>query len=69
MSGVAKTCECHHSAGDWQKIGHEYDEVRDCMLGWDITDYGLGDFDKVGFLKRPVLPASELNGWVVRTAK
>ena len=18
------------------------------MLGWDITDYGLGDFDKVG---------------------
>ena len=19
------------------------------MLGWDITDYGLGDFDKVGF--------------------
>ncbi len=28
--------------------GHEYDEVRDCMLGWDITDYGLGDFDEVG---------------------
>ena len=19
------------------------------MLGWDITDFGLGDFDKVGF--------------------
>ncbi len=19
------------------------------MLGWDITDYGLGNFDKVGF--------------------
>ena len=19
------------------------------MLGWDITDYGLGDFEKVGF--------------------
>ena len=30
-------------------MGHEYDEIRDCMLGWDITDYGLGDFDKVGF--------------------
>ena len=19
------------------------------MLGWDITDFGLGDFDKIGF--------------------
>ena len=19
------------------------------MLGWDITDYGLGNFDKIGF--------------------
>ena len=19
------------------------------MLGWDITDYGMGDFDKIGF--------------------
>ena len=33
---------------EWKTKGHEYDEVRDCMLGWDITDYGLGDFDKVG---------------------
>ena len=34
---------------EWKTKGHEYDEVRDCMLGWDITDYGLGDFDKFGF--------------------
>ena len=40
---------CDFTPEDWQRIGHEYDEVRDCMLGWDITDYGLGDFDKVGF--------------------
>ncbi len=40
---------CHFTPEQWQSIGHEYDEVRDCMLGWDITDYGLGDFDKVGF--------------------
>ena len=33
---------------EWQSLGHEYDEVRDCMLGWDITDYGSGDFDRVG---------------------
>ena len=40
---------CHFTPDEWQTLGHEYDEVRDCMLGWDITDYGLGDFDKVGF--------------------
>ena len=40
---------CHFTPEEWKTKGHEYDEVRDCMLGWDITDYGLGDFDKVGF--------------------
>ncbi len=34
---------------DWNSIGHEYDELRDNMLGWDITDFGLGKFDEVGF--------------------
>jgi len=40
---------CHFTPSDWNNKGHEYDEVRDNMLGWDITDYGLDDFDKVGF--------------------
>ena len=40
---------CNFTPAQWQEIGHEYDEVRDCMLGWDITDYGLGNFDKFGF--------------------
>ncbi len=40
---------CHFTPSDWLNKGHEYDEVRDNMLGWDITDYGQGDFDKVGF--------------------
>ena len=40
---------CHFTPEQWQTKGHEYDEVRRCMLGWDITDYGLGDFDRVGF--------------------
>jgi len=39
----------HFTPEDWQSKGHEYDEIRDNMLGWDITDYGLGDFDKTGF--------------------
>ncbi len=33
---------------DWQTKGHEYDEIRDNMLGWDVTDYGLGNFDTLG---------------------
>lgn len=33
---------------DWEKAGKEYDEIRDNKLGWDITDFGLGNFDKIG---------------------
>lgn len=40
---------CSFTPEDWQNKGHEYDEIRDNMLGWDITDYGLGDFEHVGF--------------------
>jgi len=40
---------CHFTPEDWQTKGNEYNEVRDNMLGWDITDYGLGDFSKTGF--------------------
>ncbi len=35
---------------DWAAKGHECDEIRDNMLGWDITDFGQGDFSKVGLL-------------------
>jgi len=35
---------------DWDSKGHEYDEIRDNMLGWDITDFGSGDFRKIGLL-------------------
>lgn len=40
---------CNWSPGQWQSKGSEYDEIRDNMLGWDITDFGLGDFNKTGF--------------------
>ena len=33
---------------DWKTAGEEYDEIRDNKLGWDITDFGLGDFYKCG---------------------
>ena len=38
------------SKEDWENKGAEYDEIRDNMLGWDITDFGSGDFDKTGLL-------------------
>ena len=40
---------CKWTPKEWEEKGAEYNEIRDNMLGWDITDYGLGDFDKVGF--------------------
>ncbi len=39
---------CRWSPRDWENRGEEYDEIRDNKLGWDVTDYGLGDFDKAG---------------------
>ena len=40
---------CDFTPEEWRTKGHEWDEVRDNMLGWDITDFGQGDFDRVGF--------------------
>ena len=40
---------CGFTPEDWQHMGHAYDEIRDNMLGWDITDFGQGNFDAVGF--------------------
>lgn len=35
---------------DWEKMGPECDEIRQCKLGWDITDFGSGVFNKVGLV-------------------
>jgi D-lyxose ketol-isomerase len=40
---------CGWTPGEWLLRGHEYDEIRDTMLGWDVTDYGTGNFAKTGF--------------------
>jgi len=40
---------CGWTPEDWLEKGREYDEIRDNMLGWDVTDYGAGDFSKMGF--------------------
>jgi D-lyxose ketol-isomerase len=52
-------CREHHfglpnfaywSPADWATRGHDYDEIRDCMLGWDVTDFGSGDYLNVGLM-------------------
>ena len=40
---------CRFTPEEWKDKGADYDEIRDNMLGWDITDYGLNQFEKVGF--------------------
>ncbi len=32
----------------WEEAGPEYDPARHCMLGWDVTDFGSGDFERTG---------------------
>ena len=34
----------------WQTAGIEADEIRDNLLGWDVTDYGLDSFLETGLL-------------------
>lgn len=40
---------CNFTPEEWKNKSHEYDEIRDNMLGWDITDCGLEDYDHIGF--------------------
>jgi D-lyxose ketol-isomerase len=35
---------------EWAEKGPEANEIRENALGWDVTDYGLGDFTKTGLL-------------------
>jgi D-lyxose ketol-isomerase len=36
--------------GEWAKAGADCDEIRNCRLGWDITDFGSGNFAECGLL-------------------
>ena len=38
------------SPAEWKTKGHKADEIRDCMLGWDVTDFGQGRFHKLGLM-------------------
>ncbi|MEA5058741.1 MAG: D-lyxose/D-mannose family sugar isomerase [Clostridia bacterium] len=55
MEAMIQTCRftlppfCGWTPEAWREKGHEYDEIRDNMLGWDVTDYGEGHFQDFGF--------------------
>lgn len=38
------------SPSEWSAKGPEVEEIRSRRLGWDVTDFGLGDFDRAGLL-------------------
>ncbi|UCH75717.1 MAG: D-lyxose/D-mannose family sugar isomerase [Rhodospirillales bacterium] len=38
----------YYSVDDMQRRRTEIDAIVEARLGWDITDYGVGDFDKTG---------------------
>lgn len=39
-----------YTIADWQEIKEESREIFDLGLGWDITDFGSGQFEKCGLL-------------------
>lgn len=40
----------HWTPDDWRGKGDEVAEIRDNALGWDITDFGSGDFARCGLV-------------------
>ena len=38
----------YYSVDDWKNLGDDEEELGENMLGWDISDFGSGDFNKVG---------------------
>ena len=38
----------YYTVDDWKNLGEDEEELVENMLGWDITDFGSGDFNKIG---------------------
>ncbi len=46
--GVSLPAFAHWTPTEWEHTGPESDEIRDCGLGWDVTDFGSQDFHNLG---------------------
>ena len=40
----------HWTSGEWKTKGPEAGEIVDRKLGWDVTDFNLGDYRRTGLL-------------------
>ena len=49
------------AADEWAGKGSEVDEIVDNMLGWDVTDFGCGNFDKTGLLLFTIRNGNSIN--------
>lgn len=46
--GIHLPVFAYWSPEKWKAAGKDCDEIRDCMLGWDVTDFGSKDFKSIG---------------------
>ena len=46
--GIAFPLFAHWGPDEWANLAPESRELVDNMLGWDITDFGSGDFERMG---------------------
>lgn len=47
---------------EWKSKGHQFDEIRSAMLGWDVTDFGLSRFDEYGRILFTMRNGYRING-------
>ncbi len=52
---------CNWTPEEWAEKGHECDEIRDNMLGWDVTDYGLEDYYNKGLFLVTIRNGNQTN--------
>ena len=46
--GFKTPCFGYWTLDEWRKMRDKLGTIRKTRLGWDVTDYGSGDFDKLG---------------------
>lgn len=46
--GIAMPQFAYWGPKEWKEAGPEYKEIADNMLGWDVTDFDAGEFDRLG---------------------
>ena len=48
--GICLPPFAYWNPADWKDKGPECDEIRRCRLGWDVTDFGSDNFERIGLV-------------------